>query len=142
MARRTRNKKYSSHKKSRRHLRQRKYKGGDKAFEYYAYSTEGGDMQFYEPAMIAMTYSNKKGGSPNCNAVGQLNNRNNLPYYPYVDNDNLNSGFQKGELRFPSTLFKGGKRRKTMRRKSKRGGSCGGQSRESWFRGAYPVLLV
>jgi hypothetical protein len=155
MARRTRNRKHSSHKKSRRHLRQRKYKGGVNAFEEYAYSTQGGDMQFYEPAIIAMSYSNKKGGAANCNTVGQPNNRNNLPYYPYVANGSLNSGFQQGELSSPSTPlfsqgelsspltpFKGGKRRKTMKRKSKRGGGCGGQSRESWFRGAYPVLLV
>ena len=151
MARLTRNRKYSSHKKSRRHLRQRKYKGGVKEFEEYAYSTEGGDMGYYEPAMIAMTY-NKKGGArdeaPSCTEVGQPNNRNNLPYYPYVARGSLNSGFQQGELRSPLTPFEGGRRKKLYKRlrkslrKSKHGGGCGGQSRESWFRGAYPVLLV
>ena len=91
---------------------------------------------------INTQYSEYVGGArdndPSCPTPGQPNNRNNLPYYPYISRGGLNSGFQYGRL------LTGGKRRKTIRthKKAKRGGACGGQMRESWFRGAYPVLLV
>jgi len=80
------------------------------------------------------------------------NNRNNLPYYPYIARGSLNSGFQYGDILMNDyqdggkryKKRKGGTRRKTMKKyKTKRGGDgCGGQSRESWFRGAYPVLML
>lgn len=103
-------------------------------------------------------YSEFAGGArdndPSCTTPGQPNNRNNLPYYPYIARGSLNSGFQYGDI----LMQKGGlignndpqvgagkyKRTKSLKkyRKAKRGGTCGGQSRESWFRGAYPVLMT
>jgi hypothetical protein len=93
----------------------------------------GGGMQDYQ-----REYSEMVGGmrdeDPRCSPVGQPNNRNNLPYFPYIARGSLNSGFQYGDI----LMKEGGKKY----RKSKRGGGCGGQANESWFRGAYPVLMT
>lgn len=131
MARRTRKAtlRRKHHKKSmRKHLRHQKRRGGG--------------MQDYE-----REYSEFAGGmrdtDPRCAPAGQPNNRNNLAYFPYVARGSLNSGFQKGEISSPSTPLEGGKRRRLRQsKKAKRGGGCGGQAHESWFRGAYPVLMT
>lgn len=108
MARRTQNRKHSSHKKSRKHqsykLKQRKYKGGFKDVEDVAYSRQGGYMPFEGPAILAMEDIQRGGArdeAANCITTGQPNNRNNLPYYPYIARGSLNSGFQQGELSSP-----------------------------------------
>lgn len=125
------------HKKSmRKHLRHQK-RGGMNVYQG-DYNHLAGGMQDYE-----REYSEFAGGmrdtDPRCAPAGQPNNRNNLPYFPYVSRGNLNSGFQYGDI----LMKEGGKKRRLRQsKKSKRGGGCGGQANESWFRGAYPVLLV
>ena len=126
MARRTRKAtlRRKHHKKSmRKHLRRHK---------------RGGSVQDYEREYSVMA-GGMRDEDPRCAPVGQPNNRNNLPYFPYIARGSLNSGFQYGDI----LMKEGGKNRRSKSlKKSKRGGGCGGQANESWFRGAYPVLMT
>jgi hypothetical protein len=173
MARKTRtHRRTQKHRRSRKqHRRQQKAGTGDRATNYaYLYPTSdsdgdsGVDRYNIKPELLDMTLENrpfklKEGGArdedPSCTKPGMPNNRNNLPYFPYVARGSLNSGFQYGDILMKEGFMSsspqdnpylaGGQRKhrvKKSMRKSKRGGGCGGQSRESWFRGAYPVVMV